>query len=93
MDKNLKAKWIYALRSGRYKQARNELVGSKLGSYCCLGVLSRIMEPRKPVGAIDYPPTSVVSSYMQRNLADLNDGRHGEAYDFKQIANFIKVNL
>ena len=43
MDKKLKAKWIAALRSGRFKQHRNQLTGDAPGAYCCLGVLSRLL--------------------------------------------------
>jgi hypothetical protein len=44
MDKKLKAKWVKALTSGRYKQAREALKEESdlpLGKpgYCCLGVL------------------------------------------------------
>lgn len=37
MDKNFKAKWIEALRSGDYTQARETL--NDKGAMCCLGVL------------------------------------------------------
>lgn len=37
MDKELKAKWVEALRSGRYQQAREVLYDGN--GYCCLGVL------------------------------------------------------
>ena len=37
MDANLKAKWVEALRSGKYKQGRNYL--NSKGAFCCLGVL------------------------------------------------------
>lgn len=47
MDKKLKAKWIKALTSGRYKQARETLkeesdVPRGKPGYCCLGVLLTI---------------------------------------------------
>lgn len=32
-----KAKWIEALRSGKYEQAQNELINNN-NKYCCLGV-------------------------------------------------------
>jgi hypothetical protein len=38
MDKELKAKWVAALRSGKYQQARGTLNNCG-GGYCCLGVL------------------------------------------------------
>lgn len=33
-------KWVKALRSGKYRQAKNNLVDS--GGYCCLGVLAKV---------------------------------------------------
>lgn len=39
MDKDLKAKWVAALRSGQYKQGENRLYNPADDSYCCLGVL------------------------------------------------------
>lgn len=41
MDKKLKAKWVKALRSGRYKQAEGFLKTAD-GKFCCLGVLCTI---------------------------------------------------
>lgn len=40
MKKGIKRRWIRALRSGRYKQARRKLRGDN--GYCCLGVLCDI---------------------------------------------------
>lgn len=44
MNPELKAKWVEALRSGKYKQAKGQLC-DKNGAMCCLGVLREIMEP------------------------------------------------
>ena len=41
MDKALKAKWLEALRSGKYKQGRGKL-RSVDDEFCCLGVLCDI---------------------------------------------------
>lgn len=41
MDKALKAKWLEALRSGRYKQGKSRLRNNK-DEFCCLGVLCDI---------------------------------------------------
>jgi hypothetical protein len=46
MDPELKAKWVKALRSGEYKQARAALIdGDGMGgrSFCCLGVLCDVL--------------------------------------------------
>lgn len=50
MDKKLKAKWVKALRSGKFKQARSclerlDYKGNPKGN-CCLGVLCRISKIR-----------------------------------------------
>jgi hypothetical protein len=43
MDAQLKAKWIQALRSGEFRQAEGMLHNSANDSYCCLGVLCKVM--------------------------------------------------
>lgn len=35
-------RWILALRSGKYKQGKNELYNPKKDVYCCLGVLCKV---------------------------------------------------
>src|SRR6185369_2630794 len=44
MKKSVKAKWIKALRSGRYKQGNFTLRDKRRSEtrYCCLGVLAQI---------------------------------------------------
>jgi hypothetical protein len=42
MDKKWKRKWVKALRSGEYKQAKGAL--KKRGGYCCLGVLCDVVK-------------------------------------------------
>lgn len=43
MDPRVKAKWVAALRSGRYSQGRGDLINSD--GHCCLGVLAEEMWP------------------------------------------------
>jgi len=43
MDADLKAKWVKALRSGEYDQARDVLHDRENGGFCCLGVLCKVM--------------------------------------------------
>lgn len=40
MDKDVKDRWLTALRSGEYKQGQNYL--ERRGCNCCLGVLAKI---------------------------------------------------
>lgn len=42
MNPEIKQKWVEALRSGDYKQARSCLYDPETNSYCCLGVLTDI---------------------------------------------------
>ena len=42
MDKEIKAKWVEALRSGNYKQGTNYLNNRDENTFCCLGVLCEI---------------------------------------------------
>lgn len=104
MNKELKAKWVNALRSGKYKQCQGVLrkKEGRTKSYCCLGVLREIMEP----GSDDvHEEWSALSSTMsavaglecygmnegnqQRLLAEMNDG----GSSFKAIADHIEANL
>lgn len=51
IDAKMKAKWLKALRSGEYKQGR-ELLKTKDGKYCCLGVLAEINGHLKENGCV-----------------------------------------
>lgn len=44
-DKELKRKWIEALRSGKYQQGRGSLRNPETNCFCCLGVLCDIVDP------------------------------------------------
>ena len=49
MDKKLKAKWIKALKSGKYKKGDGALKKKveRRYTYCCLGVLCDIVNPNR----------------------------------------------
>lgn len=42
MDKAIKARWVAALRSGKYKQGAGVLHNVDKNTFCCLGVLCEI---------------------------------------------------
>lgn len=47
MQKDIKVKWVKALRSGRYKQCSETLRDTYDGKkYCCLGVLCNVIDYR-----------------------------------------------
>jgi hypothetical protein len=100
MDKKVKAKWLKALRSGRYEQSANCLRSDK-SSFCCLGVLCQIVKPRdwEQTGggwyfsedAYSYPPPDFLKqvglhSKSAKRLARMND----KGRDFEYIARQIE---
>ena len=107
MQKELKERWIAALRSGEYKQGRNYL--NKDGGLCCLGVLCEVME--LPKYEEDYeggtitiysdaaralPPSEVMDKQglyqYWATLASMNDNIDNQA-PFTEIADWIEENI
>lgn len=69
IDKAFKKKWVAALRSGEYQQAR-KLLRSKDDKFCCLGVACDVFDPDLWV--------------VQYYHVDFNDRNHNDgiyAYD------------
>lgn len=103
MLSKLQKKWVKALRSGKYKQAKEALVKGRGSScsYCCLGVACSIMS--KDVGKFSSYRNSLDPGYlnnhglqvlgisynMQTSLARMNDS----GKSFKEIANYIEKEL
>jgi len=52
MNPDVKQKWIAALRSGDYKQTREQL--RRENSYCCLGVLTDLYDKDETVEREDH---------------------------------------
>ena len=100
MAPELKAKWVAALRSGKYKQGKGTLY--KGGKHCCLGVLHRIAYPDRPIPAKKQSFTSAeeiglgFGMFPTHHLANMNDGRNlegggkGKQYSFAEIADYIE---
>ena len=94
LDKKLKARWVKALRSGRYKQGKGYLQ-DKDGKNCCLGVLCRIsrikeeMDHLKIGGGFLFAGAKNfgLRSHVQSILAELNDN---DVSSFEAIADFIE---
>jgi hypothetical protein len=59
MPKASKRAWIQALRSGKYKQGTGKLYNELHDTYCCLGVLQKVLdgkvEPAPKARAIALP--------------------------------------
>lgn len=101
MDKSLKAKWLRALRSGKFQQWRGgalmEDPGDGSKAYCCLGVLRHLADPKdrrseNRLNCFLTKPqikTFGLPDKAQRHLAELNDDRKS----FKEIAAWISKYL
>ena len=99
LNKHVKALWVEALRSGKYKQGRNSLRPSQ-NKFCCLGVLADQICPLEWKGrdwqghGVLLPPelaAEINLSYKaETTLADLNDD-YGKS--FNEIADYIEKKL
>ena len=96
MDAQLKAKWVEALRGGKYKQGSGWL--EKDGAFCCLGVLCAIQDDEwKFYWTNDSMYTERLPDELNAGLADedrhelaqMNDG----GKTFAEIADYIEANL
>ncbi len=94
MNKEIKAKWLKALRSGEYKQGKERLYHA--GRHCCLGVLADIQG--EPIRSRKWCKDQREEYYLtgtglrktaSRKLATMND----DGDSFANIANYIEQNL
>lgn len=92
MNQEIKAKWVEALRSGRYKQGRGVL--RQGNEFCCLGVLADIMDGTVPLGQAFINPALCHRADLDPNdqdqLVALNDS---EREPFDVIADYIERTL
>lgn len=107
LPKAFKAKWVKALRSGKYKQGKGQLFQKEDNQYCCLGVACVIqkIKPddntfiRKIKKHARIPKLIQGSGRLPTRLSLMNDyGGYdrGEAVgrtDFEGIATWIEKNL
>lgn len=79
MKPEIKARWVEALRSGRYKQGRGAL-RMKDDTYCCLGVLCDLIDPEgwgdvgclpeTPIYAWSRASEELAYDYLPEDLRD-----------------------
>jgi len=109
MKADLKAKWVEALRSGKYEQGRGALLND--GKYCCLGVLCEVVGleiiATNRLAGDAYPDHSyrriegiigIESEVLtRRNDGDddpLLDGAPAiEPHTFEALADYIEANI
>lgn len=94
LAKAVKAKWLNALRSGKYQQGKEELGSAKKG-YCCMGVFcvaNRIRFKSTDTGNLTGPKKllNAMSKKTRNVLWQMNDE---DEKSFAQIADWIEVNL
>jgi hypothetical protein len=94
IDPKVKAKWVKALRSGKYQQQRDSVLKNEHG-YCCLGVLHRIHTGQDPklywnAGICERPEVfDPLEPYIEE-LTAMNDSK---GKSFSEIAAWIEANL
>ena len=97
MNKTLKDRWIKALRSGEYKQARKTL-RRRNGRFCCLGVLCDIQGAEWKWDGTYYithgcaaMPPGIYEAGLNyaSKLSEMND----DGKSFATIADFIESDL
>lgn len=95
MDKKLKAKWVKALRSGKYPQSTGYLYDAFGGGYCCLGVLCKVKgAKRDEISGLGYPNDTkrfydIIDPKVAKQLASLNDKK----VPFEMLAGLISEAL
>jgi hypothetical protein len=102
MKKALKAKWVAALRSGKFTQGTGEMRSTNSDggySYCCLGVLCAI----SPAVAKYVPgywtengvlgPTACAYAGFDEDVQWELAGRNDTGNSFKRIATYIEKHL
>lgn len=101
MDANLKAKWVEALRSDKYKQIAGTL--REGDQFCCLGVLCDVMGARWTSHGDAYVDgdyqSSLLSTRMLQNIGlseaaqSVLYGMNDSGRPFPAIADYIERKL
>jgi len=90
MNRIIRDRWIAALRSGEYQQGR-ELLRTKDGTFCCLGVLCVVenedIGPDRGYLDDEFRQAIDLSSEQESILIDMNDKDHRT---FGEIADYIE---
>lgn len=95
MTPELAKKWADALRSGKYKQGQGYLHDEDEDTYCCLGVLHKIVWGRNPAQGESHisdsfnvvPEVYQLSQEDEANFISMNDG---QKFTFERIADYIE---
>lgn len=92
MNKELKAKWVAALRSGEFKQTTGTHFKEEENAYCCLGVLCVVAE-QPPLdrgeGNWDFTNKVMGDFLLTQSLYYKNDN----GWTFTALADYIEANI
>lgn len=98
MDKELKAKWVAALRSGSYQQTvgRMGLHADDKSFYCCLGVLACLTGTSSDrltpsAGQLEDWGLQDDERLMLERMNDGNDSMR--RHSFAEIADYIETSI
>lgn len=106
MDAQLKAKWVEALRSGKYVQAKGRL--RRDDGFCCLGVLCDIsgeghwaattetgIQQYEHAGyrSVMYLPPMLKTHYRLSDALELLMEMNDTDRTFSEIADYIEQNI
>lgn len=99
MNKRLKAAWVKALRSGKYRQGKGSLKEENLSGeteFCCLGVLNEVAGVQQRY-CFNFPHSKTYlgthKAAAEEKLIRMNDGVIVKRRSFKAIATWIEKNL
>jgi hypothetical protein len=106
MNKDLKDRWIAALRGGEFKQVRGTLFSTANGKYCCLGVLGCVYNGTEGLlGAfgnmedgiggyeIAEREIGVEGTELLQKMNDGDSNNNFKQHSFDEIADYIETNF
>lgn len=94
MDPRIKANWLAALRSGKYRQGKEMLFDPEERSYCCLGVLRSVHRMRKHAEGDEYIAVKAAERIgLSFGVQDMLAGFNDSGRTFAEIADWIEANL
>lgn len=109
LPRDFAEKWVAALRSGEYAQARERL-GNSVNGYCCLGVACKVAGAKDemlkncsvihsspdmgiPQNIQDVIPNELKGGVEEEFIRELIELNDDTGFDFHQIADWIEINV
>ena len=83
LPKEFKKKWVAALRSGKYKQARGVLYDEYNKGYCCLGVSGKVC---------GYPDSELKTEFFRFGFDQIPQILKGDCYTNPIVEGLTDLN-